>query len=387
MMMVDRPKILGTLQMKVLFKRRDGNLYCIGTIESDHYISVPEYNAPIIFHALSLMDGYRSIAELQACMDRDFEKHVDVATLVDICCREGLLTGCMSINESMGEFHTMLTELASFSLTGTQQVFEVVSNVLPFLVLGMLCIDATAVYFVSTGHIEIPWSEYMANPLIFPVIWVIQILSILFHEFSHAVVAKRYGLRPKVVTLCVFYYFGLAMYVSIPGIYFKAPRARLAIWCAGIFSNAFLSAVFVFIQYTCGGIWYLISTIGIIINLGIIISNILPILYSDGYYVLSTLLKVPNLRKYSIWSLKSISRRSCSRMWAVRLIYGFVVVCVLGAFILTQITAICTSVMQAVSSGSSLAELICGHINLLLAPILGIGIRTVTWYGRYRHKI
>lgn len=373
--------------MEVLFKRCDGNLYCIGTIESDHYISVPEYNAPLIFHALSLMNGYRSIAELQARMDRDFERRVDVVKLVDICRREGLLTGCKSIKEPMDEFHTMLTELASFSLTGAQQIFEVVANALPFLIFGMLCIDATAVYFVGTGHVGIPWSEYMANPLIFPVAWAIQVLSILLHEFSHAVVAKRHGLRPKVVTLCVFYYFGLAMYVSTPGIYFKAPRDRLAIWCAGIFSNAFLSAIFIFIQYTCRGIWYLIGTIGMIVNLGIIASNMLPVLYSDGYYVLSTLLKIPNLRKYSIWNLKNISRRSCSRVWAVRLIYGLVVVCVLGAFVLMQITAIGASVMQTVSSGSSWAELIRSHINLLLAPILGIGIRAITWFRRYRYKV
>lgn len=48
------------------------------------------------------------------------------------------------------------------------------------------------------------------------------------------------------------------------------------------------------------------SLVGMFVNLMMAINNLMPFMYSDGYYVPSTLLRMPNLRKKSLFGLKGL---------------------------------------------------------------------------------
>ena len=375
-----QPKIYGTLQSALLFKREDGDLFCIGTMETDNYLVVPERSVSVIFQALVYMDGDHSISEIQANMDRTYGKGtIDVGKLVDICCSNGLLVEGKASGHDENEFHVMLTNLITVSLNRLQTMFAIAAHILRPIVSCMVLTIAVALLLVLTGRVEIPWSDLMTNPIVLPMVWTLQFLSILPHEFAHAVVAKQYGLKPKSATLCVFYYLGLAVYVSTPGIYLQPPRNRLSIWLAGPFTNMFMASLFVFLQAVVSkGAWYVIFVMGALINFGLAIGNMLPLLYSDGYYVVSTLLKVPNLRGgWAFGHGKTHGMRPAIKK--TRRIYRHVVSSVLLLMLIVQLVSMGLLGLNTMTIDATIVSLFHSYPNAFFAVTLGICVRIVTW--------
>lgn len=375
-----QPKIEGTLRSALLFKRKDGNLFCMGTMETDSYLVVPERDVSVIFQVLAYMDGSHSIPEIQATIDQAYGKRaVDVSKLVDICRGNGLLAEDKESGHGGDEFHVMLTNLITVSLNGLQTVFTVVAHALRYIVPCMISTIVAALLLVLTERVEIPWVDLMTNPVMLPIVWSLQFLSILPHEFAHAVVAKRYGLTPKSVTLCIFYYFGLAVYVSTPGIYLQPPRNRLSIWLAGPFTNMFMASLCICLQVVASeGIWCPILAAGALINLGLAIGNMLPLLYSDGYYVASTLLKVPNLRGgwgFGYGQMHGM-RPAIKR---TRRIYHFLASGILLVILIVQLISAGLLGLNALAIDVTVTHLVHSYPNVFLAIILGICVRIITW--------
>ncbi len=127
-------------------------------------------------------------------------------------------------------------------------------------------------------------------------------LSIIFHEFSHSVVARRYGIPMKGITLFIFG--GMAEMGDEP----TSPRGEFMMAIAGPISSLFISGVF-----------YAISALGVqlgipmpingviqylaLINLVLAVFNMLPAYPLDGGRVLRSLL----------WAIKGNMR------WATRI--------------------------------------------------------------------
>lgn len=373
-----QPKIYGTVRCALLFKRKDGNLFCIGTIETDNYLAVPEECVPVILQALACMDGSHSIPEIQAYINRAYgDRAIDAGKLVDICHSNGLLAEGRASEHDRDEFHAMLTNLITVSLNRLQVVFAMVAHALRPIVFCIILIIVAAFLLVLTGRVEIPWADLVANPIMLPMVWGLQFLSILPHELAHAVVAKRYGLTPKSITLCVFYYLGLAVYISTPGIYLQPPRNRLSIWLAGPFTNMFIASLCVCLQVVANeGVWYLIFATGALINLGLAIGNMLPLLYSDGYYVASTLLKVPNLRGRWVSGHGKMERPAIKR---TRRIYHLVVSSILLMILIAELISTGLLGLNAMAVDATIANLVHSYPNVFLAIVLGVCVRIISW--------
>lgn len=103
--------------------------------------------------------------------------------------------------------------------------------------------------------------------------------------------------RPRRLSVCVLYYVSLALYVRIPGIYLLPSRKRIAVWSAGVVTNLFLAAGFMILSSFSSGDLRLSLFIGVFVNLMMAVNSLMPFMCPDGYCVLSTVLKMPNLRK------------------------------------------------------------------------------------------
>jgi len=124
------------------------------------------------------------------------------------------------------------------------------------------------------------------------------LISIFLHEAGHALAACGEGLTPGRVRLLG--YVGVIPYImlSIPGLYTIRPAGRLRVWIAGPLASLSLASF----CYLASGfetlppavlIWLEHMTLA---NVMIAVWNCCPLLPTDGYFIVSTLLRQANWR-------------------------------------------------------------------------------------------
>jgi len=136
----------------------------------------------------------------------------------------------------------------------------------------------------------------------------ILIVTRLFHELGHAIVAARMGVRVKNVG--IFWMLGIACpYVDVTDSWRLSSRnQRIAVSLAGIYTEVIIATVAGviwlntapnFLHSICGQIMILCSFMTIAINLN-------PLVRYDGYFVLSDYLEVANLRDDARFALRKL---------------------------------------------------------------------------------
>lgn len=170
---------------------------------------------------------------------------------------------------------------------------------------------------VSSLVVSANWNEFW-NPIAtvqitsnLPVLWTLLVVLKVIHEFGHAYACKRFGgYVPEMgVFLIVFtpsayidasasWGFPKRMHrviVALAGMYFESIIAMLAlaVWCLTPHGTLHSTAQYVVLLSTA-------------ITLGF---NANPLMKYDGYFVLSDLLGMPNLRADSQFALKSLLTR------------------------------------------------------------------------------
>ncbi|HVT44920.1 MAG TPA: site-2 protease family protein [Thermoanaerobaculia bacterium] len=114
-------------------------------------------------------------------------------------------------------------------------------------------------------------------------------LSIIIHEFSHALVARRYGLQMKGITLFIFG--GVAEMTEEP----PSPKVELLMAIAGPIASVFLAAFFFVLGLLGGAAGWRQEAIGVfsylaLVNIVLVIFNLVPAFPLDGGRVLRSLL-------------------------------------------------------------------------------------------------
>ena len=132
---------------------------------------------------------------------------------------------------------------------------------------------------------------------------VIFIISIGIHELAYAIVEYRYGLKPREIVFAL--YLGSPIfYVKVPGILGLSHMKRIYVWAAGIYMNFVLASLsIVLMQFSRGGLYKLLIII-CTTNISLVLGNLSPLLPLDGYFILTTLIKKPNLRRESFIEFK-----------------------------------------------------------------------------------
>ena len=198
----------------------------------------------------------------------------------------------------------------------------------PFKVIVIILSAIALLYGNILSHIKnLNIFELSNNHIfIFVATLIIMGISMFIHEISHGVVAYKYGLIPKQLVISLYLCITPIVYLKIPGIYTVNPKTRIKIWSAGIVSNLFLASLSIIIYNIIGqfGASEIISKLFLLsfyVNFVLIISNLFPLLPLDGYFILSTLMKKPNLRKQSFVDFKNMVLGKKVKFKAVYFIY------------------------------------------------------------------
>lgn len=172
---------------------------------------------------------------------------------------------------------------------------------LPVLITATIASLFCSVFYLSTDHLGIYQSDShfsIANLLI---LYIGFIIIGSLHELGHSIASIHYGVNPKEIGIG-FYYFRLVLYVDVTSIWKLSSFRRIVVNFGGIYIQLLINLALV-----AGCLIFDNETIKLIFvsNCFNIFFNLIPFLKSDGYWILSDLLKITN------WEQKSTQYVSC----------------------------------------------------------------------------
>lgn len=157
-------------------------------------------------------------------------------------------------------------------------------------------------------------------------------IMLFLHELGHMITAVKEGLTPNYITFSLYFYFTPIVYVSTPGIYTLKSDKRMQIFSAGIKMNLFLYSFFIMlVNLTKQEIFFLFA----LPNLFRVVTNLSPFMPLDGYLMLTTILKKPNIRKNSFDLLKSFGKEK-KKVQLPIIIYTLISIIFIGFLLITQ---------------------------------------------------
>ncbi|TWU43038.1 hypothetical protein Q31b_20730 [Novipirellula aureliae] len=156
--------------------------------------------------------------------------------------------------------------------------------------------------FVVYGH----WRAFAAemrhlfDPQLWPVTVTILILAKILHESGHAATAKHHGIKVGDIGITFFFLAPLA-YVDVTDAWrLKNRFSRIQIGLGGVYLELAVAAIVAWTWWLLpdGYAKHLAAQVFLIVGPATLIVNANPLLRLDGYYVVSDLVGIPNLRMH-----------------------------------------------------------------------------------------
>jgi putative peptide zinc metalloprotease protein len=306
-----KPIVANDLDKYELFRNKKGTIYTIGSLKKDRFVLADEKNVDDVLKAYKLFDGNHTLNDVGNVF---INKHkvLDTYKLFKIAEQAGLIEN--SNKEKiviLNEFQKYGVKILNITLKKKwYNIFHIISklfnklSVFVFIVLLLLSISLMPDFGIMISKLNI-YNLFNSTILSLMLSSFITTVSVLMHETSHAAMAMKYGLKPRKVSVSI-YLFSPIIYITIPGIYTLSRNKRLLVHSAGILMNFFLFSLSVVSLPFVSGILRDVMLLTAFNNLGLIVTNIVPFLPLDGYFILMNLLKIPNLRRITKKKLLSV---------------------------------------------------------------------------------
>lgn len=355
-----KPKVVSDIKSYLLFENKNSdNIYCIGSLSIDKYIEVKESNKNAILLAISYFNGINTLEQIEEKIKVKNLFKLDVYELCTKLTNAGLIENPVNENESQkNELDRMGINIATFNLKNPHNILVKIASLQNvYIILGLIIILGSIPFLPGVikdlMFINI-YSTFNSSIISLLISLAITTLSVILHEMSHAVTATSYGLIPKRLKITLYLYINPLAYIEIPGIYTLDRKKRTYIWSAGIFCNLLIFSAAAILQSFFYGSARKILLVTCFSNLGLIVTNLIPFLPLDGYFLLSTLLKIPNLRKKTLNGITNSVKNKNVRIKIVYVSYYILSILTLGYLVLSQLSQITYNFYVGFSSNKNL---------------------------------
>jgi hypothetical protein len=308
-----RHQVVDDIDRWVLFERPEGNLYAVGSISVDQYLTVPEAKIEITMRIIQYLDGTHDFLWIEKRIASELGKKAEVLELFLKLRDAGLIKTALP-TAPRSEILRHSLQLFSFGLESLfvrlrplQAIFSPLAVLLGLLLslYGFARLDLRGLAAPSR---QVLFGSYVAG---YVTMWLSMLVLVVVHECFHGLAGLRYGLSPRKITAALYLGFIPYVFVSIPGVYTIRPWHRIVLWSAGLYSNLLIGAVLQLLyshlpQSSTAS--QLIAKL-ILANLMIIIFNLQPLMMTDSYFILSTAFKAPNVRTNAFREFKRWLRR------------------------------------------------------------------------------
>jgi putative peptide zinc metalloprotease protein len=175
--------------------------------------------------------------------------------------------------------------------------------------LGLFLIGST-VFVFHWPRIQPSLNDYLALPNL-ALIWLLTIVVKIIHEFGHGLTCKHYGGEVHEMGLMMMI-FSPFLYADVTDSYvFPNKRHRILVAAAGIYVELVIAAIATLLWSISqpGPTQQLLFNLMLITSVWTILFNANPLMKFDGYYMLTDLLDVPNLRSKAQMCVSDMARR------------------------------------------------------------------------------
>lgn len=158
------------------------------------------------------------------------------------------------------------------------------------IIVGLLYFVSNLKSIFKLDSVTLPIGQYI-------ILYVLMLLSVILHEFSHGITCKLFGCKVGTMGF-ILIFFSPAFYCDISGIrMINDKRKQIFTSFAGIYFNIFLVALSAIFYKNTDSPFFASF---LLLNLVMILSNIVPLLKLDGYWMLSFATGITNLYSKSI---------------------------------------------------------------------------------------
>lgn len=354
---VFKPIIAEDLNVWKLFEFKEESVYCIGSKALDKYIKVKN-NEDFIYEFCKKLNGKYTIKEL-IINYKEKSINFNVEKMIDILIRSGLIINVEKKYIEKTEMDKLSYKILEFNIENKQNFFKKAAKMIfPYIFCLSVIINLVALYYCIVNYkVFFELNIYqIRGSYDFSIIIITVALSIclILHEIGHGIAASKFGLKPQKAVLSLYLMFSLMAYLKIPGIYTLKPKKRIIVWAAGMYTNLCLASIFIllyfFTNFRGNEILYAIS----IANLMCIAMCLSPFIPTDGYFILSTILKSPNMRKeISCGKFKIIDKNNL-----IKSSYLILTLIIMSTLFITQIVFMIQSIVDTYKNNTGILDFI-----------------------------
>jgi putative peptide zinc metalloprotease protein len=360
------PQIVEDIESWPLFP----GVQIIGSAALDRYISVPAPKAPVVRDALSLFDGTRSLEEISGLL-RARGCKVDVNGLHTRLAEAGLLIGSKPTRE-LAKLGVELFEIPTGRLMASCRR-TVCFLFRPLVVLSALLIAVAAV-LLATGTLGRAQDPHISSAAVYSLLGVGIFFSMALHELAHAFTALRHGLLPSKLKISGYLVVVPVAVLTIPGLYTIAANKRIQVWVAGIWTNLTIGSLAVIaVRFAAmPPLFAHLLTKLALANCVIAAWNLIPFLPTDGYFILTTLLRRANLRPKA-WRALIPGRRGRASASPWLIAYGLASASLMIAIMFWNAAAITMLVLNSIT-------------GRIVVVIIFASMMVLLWRRRMQHR-
>lgn len=388
------PRAVPDIKAWLLFEKKEGNLWAIGSVEQDKFVSVPEAKVAHISEIVASFDGQHSIDAIQSNYAEKYHQQIDVARIYHLFSVANLIADPKPLHIFQGEFKRFSVDVLGINIRSSfEKLQPTIRKFFRPLVLVTLLLIVAGI--AITRFDQITPADIFTVRDSFLLGYIVLSLSgpflTLAHELSHAIAASYYGASPRHIKVAL--YFGLPVfYTDIAGIYTLKPNDRIKIWLAGSYSNLVIGCVMLILHRLLSPVFQPeVGQIIIKIALGTLLSiigNFSPLTPTDGYFILSTLMKRANIRTRAFQEFFKLLRGQNNKLRGLLLIYFLTSGAVIGGALVLQLWWL-LGMLKEIFSGSFAWQTLQARsaiilVSLLILVRLGASlINSVQKRGRY----
>lgn len=195
--------------------------------------------------------------------------------------------------------------------------------------------------------------------------YLLTIITGIFHELSHALVAKANNVAIPQIGIMLFY-FNPAFYVDLSGIRILSNKKdKIDVLAAGLKMNNFLLFVgLVVLNYSKNILIRQSLSFYIVFNIIVVLINIIPFIEFDGYYICSEFFNDKNLKLTATLHVKRLFKREFNKVQIHYIFYFVYSLIFSSAFVVLGVT----SIMQIINRLWNIPQI--AIIGLLFASVI-----------------
>jgi putative peptide zinc metalloprotease protein len=316
------------------FSQLNKNSYLLSNSFHRHYVKINQET----YDLLLLIDGKKTVSEICLTFNQQYQKNINEKILTELLQNKLSQYGVLKGFDDTIKPYQKPTYLKLSVMVFNEKTLSNVLNYFYFLFFRWVAIPLV---LVSLGLIAsllyVNFNSYQSFNLRDSIVYMVVLMttSLALHEIGHATSTRYFGAKHGGIGVG-FYLLSPVFYADVTDVWRLRKVQRIIVNLAGVYFELIFCAVILSVGAIVHNSSLIIVSITIFIRT---LFNLNPFLRSDGYWILSDLIGIPNLMKHSFNKTKEALallkgvRINWRRIDAFLFCYGMINYLCIGTFL------------------------------------------------------